>query len=108
MEQVNLQAGLKGLRQSVSQIKALLAWDELKQAEARPGVPPGFCLADPVDQDLRNAYSFFLKTAVEMHSILNDAGNAISDEQRRHFRHQVFLLEQEVNRLDLPKRFIKL
>jgi hypothetical protein len=41
MGDVDLEAGLRSLQESLRQIKTLLAWQQLKQAEAKPGQPPG-------------------------------------------------------------------
>ncbi len=62
MTEMDLQAGLRSLRTSLRQIKSLMAWEQLKQAEAKPGEPPTFQAYDPTETDLKNEYSFFLST----------------------------------------------
>jgi len=69
MADADLEAGLKSLRKSLRQIKALLAFEQLKKSEAKPSQPPTFTLNDPTETDLRNEYSFFLFTSIQMHSI---------------------------------------
>ena len=106
MVQADLDAGLKSLRQGLRRINSLLAWQQLKQAEARPGLPPAFQIADSIDVDLKNEYSFFLFTAVEMHWLLNDpTALDISEEKRQYLRKQLLRLENQLHSLDIPARF---
>lgn len=106
MTQADLAAGLRSLRESLRQMKALLAWEQLKKEEARPGQVPAFQFQDSIESDLRREYSFFLATSVEMHSILNDptALNIPADE-RQYFKAQLLKLEAQVRNLDMPARF---
>jgi len=48
MAEVDLEAGLRSLRRSLRQIRALLAWEELKQSEAKPDQPTAFQINDPI------------------------------------------------------------
>jgi len=48
MAEADLEAGLKSLRKNLRQIKVLLAWEQLKQAEAKPGRPPGNSYLPPL------------------------------------------------------------
>lgn len=106
MVDVDLEAGLRSLRQSLGRIKALLAWEQLKQGEAKPGLPPAFQITDSIDADLKNEYSFFLFTAVEMHGLLNDStALKISEEKRQYFKKQLLRLENQLRSLNLPVRF---
>jgi len=72
MVDIDLEAAVKKLKQSLRQIQALLAWEELKRSEAMPAQPQAFTLNDSTETDLRNEYSSFLSTSVRVHSILND------------------------------------
>jgi len=105
MKEPDLEAGLSGLRKSISHIKALLAWVQLKESEAKPGQPPSFTLTDTTRADLRNEYSFFLFTAVQMHHILNSDNACFFRDRSQRIRAELAKLENQVNRLNLPERF---
>jgi hypothetical protein len=109
MKNTDLDAGLRSLKNILKEIKALLAWEQLKQQEARPGQPPGFILDDPADQNIKNQYSSFLTTSLKMHGILNDAtNNRISQAKRQYYKQQLLKIENQVRTLNLRERFIKL
>jgi hypothetical protein len=105
MAEVDLQAGLRSLRDSLRQIKSLLAWEHLKQAEVKPSHPTAFQISDPIQADLRNEYSFFLSTSLQMHSILNDSSFAVSEADRQNIKRQLAKIEQQVYSLNLHQRF---
>jgi len=105
MAQMNLEAGLRSLRESLRQMKALLAWEQLKKAESRPHQSPAFCIYDPTETDLRNEYSFFLSTLVQIHHLLNDSTINIPAAKREALRLRLAKVEQEMNSLDLHQRF---
>ena len=66
MVDIDLEAGLKKLKQSLRQIKALLAWEELKRSEAMPNQPPAFNLNDSTETDLRNELYVFSKNETNL------------------------------------------
>jgi hypothetical protein len=106
MVDADLEVGLRSLRQSLRRIKALLAWQDLKQAEAKPGLPPAFRITDSIDADLKNEYSFFLFTAVEMRGLLSDSTALnVSEEKREHFKKQLLRIDNQLRSLDIPARF---
>ena len=105
MAEADLEAGLKSLRESLRQIRALLAWEQLKQSEALPDQPPAFQIHDSVETDLRNEYSFFLFTSVQMHTILNDSTIGIHKAKRQRTKEQLVKIEQQLYGLNLPQRF---
>ena len=107
MEDIDLEAGLRSLRESLQKIKTLLAWEQLKQAEAKPGQPPAFTIYDPTETDLKNEYSFFLSTSVQIHSILNDGSFAMQEAELQSIKRQLKKIEQQVNGLNLHQRFCK-
>jgi len=104
MAEPNLEVGLRTLRRSLRQIRALLAWEQLKQSEARPGEPLAFQIDDPIETDLRNEYSFFLSTSVQIHNILNDESVRISQAKRQHLKQELAKIERRVHGLSLPER----
>jgi len=103
MVDADLEAGLRSLRKSLEQIKALLAWEQLKQSEARPGHPPMLALDNSLETDLRNEYSFFLFTSVQMHSILN-SGADISKVKLQRIKQELAKIERQLYSLDLQRR----
>ena len=106
MIEPDLQAGLRSLRESLQQIKALLAWQQLKQSEAKPDQTPGFTILDnSVQTDLRNEYSFFLSISMQIHNILNDNTADISNVQRQLIKQQLARIEQQLYSLGLQERF---
>ena len=105
MAEADLEAGLKSLRESLRQIRALLAWEQLKQSEAHLDQPPAFQIHDSVETDLRNEYSFFLFTSVQMHTILNDSTIGIPKAKRQRTKEQLVKIEQQLYGLNLPQRF---
>ena len=54
MGETNIAAGFRGLAQSLSRIRTLLAWQELEEAEVKPDTPPGFRVNSHLAEDLRN------------------------------------------------------
>ena len=71
MDQVNVEAGMKSLAACLREMESLLAWAELERAEVTPGTPPSFRIDNHIGRDLRAACGFFLKTAMDLHDILN-------------------------------------
>ena len=104
MAEADLEAGLKSLRESLRQIRALLAWEQLKQSEVRPGQPPTFTLMGSTQTDLRNEYSYFLFTSLEMHNILNSNTANISVGKRQRLKEQLAKIERQLYSLNLPQR----
>ena len=107
MEKADLQAGLGDLRKSLRKMKALLAWEQLKQSEARPGQPAAFPIHDPTETELRNEYTYFLSTSVKIHHALNNGSACISAKKSHAIKRQLTKIELEVYRLCLHQRFWK-
>jgi hypothetical protein len=101
MAEPDFEAGLRSLRKSLQQIKTLLEWEHLQKVELRPHEPPGFRITDSVETDLRNEYSFFLATALQIHSILNDTSLIMPEEKRQSIRSQLVKIEQQLYSLNL-------
>ena len=93
------------MRESLKQIKSLLAWEQLKKAETRPGEPPAFQIYDPTETELRNEFSFFLAKLAEVHALLDEGPVFISAEDYRKASRHIFKLEQELNATNLHQRF---
>jgi DNA-binding transcriptional MerR regulator len=104
MAEPDFEAGLRSLRESLRQIKALLDWQQLQETESRPYEPPGFKITDSVETDLRNEYSFFLSTALQIHSILNDTSLTIPEEKRQNIKSQLAKIEQQLYSLNLNQK----
>ena len=105
MTEADLKAGLRSLRESLRQIKALLAWEQLKQSEARPHQPPAFRLTDFTETDLDNEYSFFLSTCLQIRSLLSDRSILMTQADRQSIEKQLMKIEQQAYGLNLPQRF---
>lgn len=101
---MDLQAGLQSLSQSLRRMKDLLAWASLKQSEARPGQPPSFQIYDPTVTDLRNEYSHFLSTSIQIRAILNEHDASIPAPMRETLQRRLAKLEQEAHQLNLRQR----
>ena len=105
MAEPDFEAGLRSLRKSLQQIKTLLAWEQLQEVESRPHEPPGFTLSDDsVETDLRNEYSFFLATALQIHGVLNDTSLIMPEEKRQSIRSQLARIEQQLYSLNLNQK----
>ena len=107
MTEPDLKAGLRSLRKSLRQIKALLTWEQLKQSEARPGQPPSFTINDFIDTDLRNEYSFFVSISMQIHNILNSGPSTTLNPEHRSIERQLSRIEREAYVLNLNKRFYR-
>lgn len=86
-------------------MKSLLAWEQLKQLEKKPGPPPAFEIYDPTETDLRNEFSFFLASLADMQDFLDTRQQAVSERCRQSYKHRLLKLEQEAYALNLHKRF---
>jgi hypothetical protein len=107
MEIPQIQKILIVLDNSLDKIKALLAWEQLKLAEARPGDHPEGFLPDSTEADLRNQYSNFLFISLQAHNLIHNPDlTALSDKDRRQFENNLHQLEAEFRGLNLSKRFI--
>ena len=103
----DLRAGLRSLRESLRQIKALLAWEELKQSETRPCQSPALIINDSIETELRDEYSFFLSTCLQMHSLLNDNSGSVPAAEREKIKPQLAKIEQQMHGLNLHHRFLQ-
>jgi len=107
MAEPDLKAGLRSLRKSLRQIKSLLALEQLKRSEARPGRPPSFTFDDFIEADLRNEYSFFVSTSMQIHNILNSDPPGLQAAEHQSIKRQLFRIEREAYGLDINKRFCR-
>ena len=108
MTEAKLQSGLKHLKDTLEEIRALLAWEELKRQERRPGEAPAFVLTEDVDGDLRNLYAAFLAESETVRDLLQPADlRKLPDAQRQGYRRQLAQLEAQMHCLNLTDRFIK-
>ena len=107
MAQSNTQMQLNNLQDTFEELKGLLAWDELKRSEARPGDPPGFSIGDDVEQDIRSQYSRFLMIQLQVRSLLGNPHASLTQGKRARLRQRLTQIEKEFHGLDLSARFIK-
>lgn len=106
MEPQNIPQQLHQLQESLSKMKALLAWEQLKLAEARPGDNPGFTIQDSLANDLRNHYLFFAVTSFELHGdLVTFYGTNLAEEDQRCYLMELRHLEGQFRALQLDARF---
>lgn len=108
MAQSNIQMQLTNLQDTLEELKGLLAWEELKRSEARPGEPPRFTIGDDMEQDIKNQYSRFLMTRLQLRSLLDNPDTSSLPESRMAtLRQRLISMEKEFQVLNLRERFIK-
>ena len=104
MEHTDLQVGLRDLSESLRRMRDLLAWGQLEHSEMRPGQPPSFQIYDPTATDLRNEYSHFLSTSIQIHGLLHEHSDAVPAPVRETLQRKLAELEQEAHQLNLHRR----
>jgi hypothetical protein len=103
MEQCDLLKGLRSLSESLRQLETLVAWAGLERSESRPHDPPSFRFDNHTATDIRTEYSFFIKTAMDIHDILNSTKvKNVAEKKRQQWRRRLKQLETELHRLNLP------
>ena len=109
MAKAIIQKQLNILHDTLEELKGLLAWEELKRSEARPGEPPGFILGDTLQEDIKNQYSRFLAIRLHLHGILNSLEHAsLPEDDTTAVKQELIKMEREFQNLNLSERFIKL
>ena len=82
------------------EIESLLAWADLQSTETSLGTPPSFIIDNHVGEDLRVTCGFFLKTATDLHEILNGKDAAsVELAQRARWKDQLLRIEAQFRRL---------
>ena len=108
MKSPNVQAALQDLSRCLRDIRSTLAWEELVQQEVRPDTPPSFRIDHHIDEDLRNQTGFFLKTAMDLHEVLNaESETSLSGEMREALKKRLRRLEEQFRKLEITDRFIR-
>ena len=109
MTRETIEKYFKCLSEHIEQVRALLAWDQLKRAEVRPHVPPAFELADPTPVELRNRISSFWVQAQDLRDLIADRRRALlSPNQSYDYQQRLVKLEDQLRRLTLTETFLKL
>jgi len=93
---------LDNLKKSLEKIKSLVAWQQLKQSEHRPGHPPAFEMYNPIPDDLNNEYSRILMHISEFQRVLN--GRKVRTLQFIRIRRDFLKIKQELDALNIPLR----
>lgn len=99
------QRELHHLYESFRRIKALAAWERLKRTEIQPHRIGTFRMHDPVSDDLKHEYTFFIAAVARLRSVLNDHVLTISEQLREALRRQLAHLQRQIYALGLPERF---
>jgi hypothetical protein len=108
MSEVNVEAGLKQLSAGLREVRALLEWAELAEAETRPGTPPSFRLDHHVQEDLVVQTGGFIKTAMDLAEVLSQPGGQWGTEaERTRWKKKLFNLEEQFRKLRLRDTFIR-
>lgn len=98
--ELDTEAALGSLRRSLEHIKALLAWEQLKQGEAGPRRLSTFQMHDPTCEQLRNEYSFFVAMFMGMRSVLGNRFLHFREATREHLRQQLADIERQINTIN--------
>jgi hypothetical protein len=93
---------LGDMRNSLDRIKALTAWQQLKQSEQYPHQPPAFMMYDTTDTDLNNEYSRILVTCSQLQTFFIRAKVPTITIVRT--RREYLRMRQELNALNVPER----
>jgi len=108
MKPVNSLAALRDLSRCLRDIRSTLAWEELVREEMRRGTPPSFRIDHHIDEDLRYQTGFFLKTATDLHEVLNtESETSSSEETREALKEKLKRLEEQLRKLKITDRLIK-
>jgi len=101
MEHVDFTADLQGLRESLRRLQALRAWHQLKEQEAKPGLPPSFQMYDPTAIELWNEYSRFLSLCRRVRAAINQPRRAVPHSLRTKVSKELQTLELQAHQLVL-------
>jgi len=101
MEHVDFTADLQGLRESLRRLQALWAWHQLKEQEAKPGLPPSFQMYDPTAIELWNEYSRFLSLCHRVRTVMNLPRHGVAHSLRTKVSKELQTLELQAHRLGL-------
>ena len=108
MKNDEIASSLKQLKNTLTELKTHIAWQQLKQAEARPGDPPGFSIGDTVEEDIRNACSAFLAQQLELqHRLWNVHSKAISLNKKADCQRQLANLQSQFRQLGLAQDYAR-
>jgi hypothetical protein len=102
MRKPNHETMLGDMRNSLDRIKALTAWQQLKQSEQYPGRPPAFVMYDPTHTDLNNEYSRLVATCSQLQTFFN--ASKVPTITIGRTRREYLRLKQELNALNVPAR----
>ena len=105
MAEADLDTGLKTLRQTLQEMKALLAWQKLKYDEVRRKPVSVIRLNDTTYADLTDRYSFFLSIAMQMHHILDSGNIKITRAKQNRIKSELVTMEYQVHYLGSGIRF---
>jgi hypothetical protein len=98
MKESDVLRGLRSLSGSLQRLRALLAWVELIRTEKRPHQPPAFQISHDLESEIRNEYGYFIKTAMDIHDVLNK----VPKKNREPLQRRLMKIEGKMHRLNLP------
>jgi len=95
--------GLRSLSESLRRLETLAAWAGLERSESHPDDPLSFRIDNHTAADIKTEYGFFIKTAMDIRDILNNAEvKKMPEKKRKQWRRRLTQLETELRRLNLP------
>lgn len=93
MKEVDLKAELKTLRQILQEMKALLAWQQLKHSEVRQISISGIRFFDTTNADMLDKYSSFLSISLQIHHILDEGKTKITKDEQSRVKSELVTME---------------
>jgi len=104
MTETVLLARLKTLQHILEEMKALLAWQQLKTTETRQRPSTSIRFNNTTQQDLLDKYSLFHSISMRIRSILDDSNTNITRKQRACIKSQLTKFELQAYYLGSPIR----
>ena len=105
MTDTNIEVRLKGLQDTFSNLKSLLAQ---RQKEIKHGRATAPASHNSIDNNIRNEHMMFLMQAAEIHYILNHKDVfQMMNKKRKCIEQQLRKIEAEIQQLNASQDFVK-
>ena len=98
----NIEEALAGLSQYLENIRALVAWRDLEEAERRTRGPDWFCPATSTERQLRIEVGMFLKSYFD----IQDALKGLPPEMKEPIQKRLEEIYQKFRVLPLPEGLV--
>ena len=100
--EIEVQTDLHDLRADIEQMKALLAWTDLKKSEAVKNQEAFLRFDDPTQTDLSNAYSHYLATLGSLRDWLKVHWGRVQKSDHLYILKELAKTEGQVLAMTLP------